>query len=279
MKTIVTHMSPDLDAIGSSWLVKKYMPGWDEAPVTFVPAGKTLAGMKPDDDEDIIHVDTGLGRFDHHQLDDENQCATRRVFDYLAEKNFIPKHDLDSLSRIVNFATKIDHFQEVFYTDPTADVYDFSLNQLIEGLKGVIKNDAEVCRIGFQLLDAELTVFKRKIRAEEELKEGLIFQTKWGKALAIESKNDEIIKYAQKSGYVIVVRKDPKEGHIRIKSLPLKKIDLTPVYEQIKKIDKKASWFFHISRHMLLNGSSKNPDSVPSALTLKRVVEIIKKIA
>lgn len=278
MKTIVTHMSPDLDAIGSSWLVKKYLPDWDEATVIFVPAGKTLGSMSPDEDPDIIHVDTGLGKFDHHQLDDEGQCATRRVFEYLTEKNLIPKKDWDALARIVDFATKIDHFQEVFFHDPTADIYDFSLNQLIEGLKGVIKNDAEVCNIGYNLLEAQLIVFKRKVHAERELKEGLIFKTKWGKALAIESKNDEIIKYAQKFGYVLVVRRDPEAGHIRIKSLPLKTIDLTPVYKKIISIDKKASWFFHISRHMLLNGSSKNPDSVPSALTLKRVVEIIKNI-
>lgn len=272
-------MSPDLDAIGSSWLIKKYLPDWDEATVMFVPAGKTLGGMSPDEDSDIIHVDTGLGKFDHHQLDDENQCATRRVFDYLTEKHLIPKKDWDALARIVDFATKIDHFQEVFYHEPTSDIYDFSLNQLIEGLKGVIKNDAEVCSIGYSLLEAQLIVFKRKVHAERELKEGLIFQTKWGKALAIESKNDEIIKYAQKCGYVLVVRRDPEAGHIRIKSLPLKTIDLTPVHEKIVSIDKKASWFFHVSKHMLLNGSSKNPDSIPSALTLKRVVEIIKKIA
>jgi len=40
MKIIVTHMSPDWDAITSVWLLKKYLMGWQEAEVRFVPAGQ-----------------------------------------------------------------------------------------------------------------------------------------------------------------------------------------------------------------------------------------------
>ena len=32
-------MSPDLDAIGSVWVIKKFLPGWKDADVEFVPAG------------------------------------------------------------------------------------------------------------------------------------------------------------------------------------------------------------------------------------------------
>ncbi len=86
-KLIVTHMSPDLDAISSSWLIKRYLPEWESADHDFVPAGQTLNGMQPDSDPNVIHVDTGLGRFDHHQLS-EKSSATKRVFDYLTESGY-----------------------------------------------------------------------------------------------------------------------------------------------------------------------------------------------
>jgi hypothetical protein len=76
MKTVVTHIGPDLDAITSVWLVKTYFPGWEEAHMAFVPAGTTLRGEPPDSDPEIIHVDTGFGDFDHHQTD-EDTCAAK----------------------------------------------------------------------------------------------------------------------------------------------------------------------------------------------------------
>src|SRR3989338_2555033 len=241
MKTIVPHVSVDLDAVTSSWLVVRYMPGWTEAGFNFVPAGTTLNGADPDEDLNIIHVDTGLGKFDHHQFADNKLSATKRVFDYLQEKSYVKKTDLPALSRIVEFVTLIDNFGEVYFPDPTSDIYDFSLYQLTEGLKQLGKKDEEVVRIMFTLLDATLELFKKKINAEDEVKKGYIFKTKWGKSLALETQNE---------------------------------IDLTPVHEEIVKKDPSATWFLHSSKHMLLNGSSKNPTAVASNLPLKKVVEI-----
>jgi nanoRNase/pAp phosphatase (c-di-AMP/oligoRNAs hydrolase) len=67
MKILVTHFSPDLDAISSCWLIKRYLPDWHTASIKFVPAGQTFENKPVDSVSNIIHVDTGLGRFDHHQ--------------------------------------------------------------------------------------------------------------------------------------------------------------------------------------------------------------------
>jgi len=42
MKIIVTHTSPDLDAIVSVWLVKKFLPGWQDVKFEFVSAGDRI---------------------------------------------------------------------------------------------------------------------------------------------------------------------------------------------------------------------------------------------
>ena len=87
MKIIVTHINPDQDAISSVWLVKRFFPGWDKAEVKFVPAGKTLNSNSPDNDPEIIHVDTGLGKFDHHTTGDKTVCAAVKVLVEIKEKN------------------------------------------------------------------------------------------------------------------------------------------------------------------------------------------------
>ena len=84
MKTIVTHIGPDLDAITSLWLIKTRFPGWEEASIAFVPAGKTLHDAPPDEAPDIIHVDTGFGKYDHHQSDADT-CAAQLVYQTVKE--------------------------------------------------------------------------------------------------------------------------------------------------------------------------------------------------
>ena len=46
MKIVVTHTSPDMDAITSVWLIKKFLPGWETATVRFVPAGERIDSGK-----------------------------------------------------------------------------------------------------------------------------------------------------------------------------------------------------------------------------------------
>src|SRR3989344_2795211 len=120
MKTVVTHLSPDLDAICAVWLIKKYLKGWEDASVDCVPTGSTLNGQKVDSDDDIIHVDTGYGKFDHHDTSDY-VCAARLVFDDLKKKKQISRHDLESVDRLVEIVTFSDHFQQVFFPNPDID--------------------------------------------------------------------------------------------------------------------------------------------------------------
>lgn len=278
MKTIVAHVSVDLDAISSAWLIKRFRPHWENAQLKFVPAGTTLDNKPPDENPEIAHVDTGLGMFDHHQIKDHNLCAAKRVFDYLVKEKHIKKHDIEPLSRMVDFVVQIDNFKEAFWPDPTADVYDFALHQIIEGIKGNVTHDEERCELGFQMLDGVLQIFRNKVRAEEEIKKGLIFKSHWGRSLALETRNEEAMRLAILSGFDLVVRKDIERGNVRIKTRPDEKLDLTPLHEKLKAADPEATWFLHVSKNMLLNGTSKNPTMKPSKLPLQKVIEIVKKI-
>ena len=277
IKTLVTHISPDLDAITSMWLIVRNLHGWEHPQIFFVPAGQTLNNEHPDDNPDIIHVDTGMGKFDHHQLK-KRTSAARRVLDYVKEHGQIRKTNEEPLERLVDVVTLYDNFGEANFPDPTNDIYNFSINEIISGLKVVLEDDHEAVEHTFIMLDALLLSIKNKMSAEEEMKKGITIRTKWGKSLIVETSNDEVLKQGLKSGYTFIARKDPNRGIIRIKTLPDKDYDLTPLYEAILKQDKKGTWFLHSSKNMLLNGSSKNENSVASPLTAAKLIEIIKSV-
>jgi hypothetical protein len=278
MKVLVTHISPDMDAATGVWLIRKYLPGWKDAKLEFVPTGSTLDKMQPDADPDIIHVDTGLGKFDHHQFK-EKLSAAAIVYRYLKENKHLPIYDVEPLERLTNFVNTIDNFGEVYFPDATADVYDFTIYQLIEGLKPTMPGNEDLINFISAALEGVLQVLKNKMRAEKDIPNGTVVPISWGKALVIESKNEELIKLAQKMGFQLVARRDPARGFIRIKCIPEDRFDLTWLHDEIVKQDKTGNWFLHASKHMLLNGSSKNPDFFKSSsLNLQDLIELIRKI-
>src|SRR3989344_5251313 len=226
MKYIVTHSSPDLDAITSVWLIKRFLQGWEDAVCQFVPAGERSGngkwqmanGKSPIEkigDDEIIHVDTGLGPLDHHQTADTNVCAASLTLDFIKrtinnQQSTINKEKLEALKRMV---------KEVFWKDPTADYHEFSLVGILDGLK-VMKPDQDDYYLKFvmQCLDAILHQFENRIWAEQEIKDnGKVFNTRFGKGIGFETINDTVIKLSQKMGYVIAVRKDPRKGYVRVK--------------------------------------------------------------
>ncbi len=275
MKTIVAHIGPDLDAITSIWLVKTFLPGWEEASVAFVPAGTTLEGKPPDYSPEILHVDTGFGKFDHHQTD-ADICAALLVYEEIKRQ----KDSDPALERMMVLVNDVDHFREVFYPNPTADFWDFGIVTQIDGWRLIFSdNPIKIVELGMQGLDAIYKVFQNKIWAEKELKEkGVEFTTIWGKAIGVETTNDEVVHLGQKMGYVLVVRKDPKKGYLRIKAIPKAEIDLTGVYNTLSASEPEATWFLHASRHMLLNGSTKNPTMKPTRKSLSEIIEVIKNV-
>ncbi|OGH37724.1 MAG: hypothetical protein A3B44_00450 [Candidatus Levybacteria bacterium RIFCSPLOWO2_01_FULL_38_21] len=315
MKIIIGHSSPDLDAITSVWLIKRFLPGWEDAVVRFVPAGERIGksaevappgrgsprnAIEKIGDDEVIHVDTGLGPLDHHQVADTNVCAASLTFDFVKrvqnsefriQSSEGVKDRMEAVGRMVKVVVDVDHFKEVFWKDPTADYHEFSLVGILDGLK-VQRPDQDEYYVGFvmQCLDAVLHEFENRIWAEREIKEkGKKFKTRYGRGIGFETINDTVIKLSQKMGYVIVVRKDPRKGYVRIKAKPLstinnqqstinKNIDLTLVYERLKKMDPQATWFLHIGRKMLLNGSVKNPKMKPTKLSLTEIIKVLEKI-
>jgi hypothetical protein len=277
MKTIVIHPSVDLDCIAASWIIMRNFPEWDEAKIEYIPYGGLWENVPVDENPNVLYVDVGQGRFDHHQRA-EYTSATKLVYEYACEKNYIEGKSVEALARLVALVNEIDHFAEWNYPEAASDRWDLSLFQIMAGLKQKGYKDEKLIDLVFAALDGVLQLLKNKIKAEGEIKQGYVFTSRWGKTLCMNSSNDEAMRLAQKTGYHMVVTKNPEDGGVRIKTVPLQTLDLTPLYERITEKDKTGTWYLHISKHMLLNGSKKKPGFVPSPLILQQLIEIIRSL-
>jgi len=285
MKLIVTHHAPDLDAIAAVWLFKRFdSQTYADAKVAFVSPGEKISeydrAQLHFNEEEVTHVDTGLGEFDHHQAERarEKNCAASLIFDHLSQLH--PELIQDqALKTIINFAIEIDHFQEIYWPNPSDERYKFMIHELISGLEKLEYHDNDsMLHFGMTCLDAAYQNLKDHFKAISILEERkIIFTINAGQVLAIATNNDQTIKLAQKQGYVIAVRKDPDEGHMRIKARPDSKIDLRPLYDKILELDHEGDWFYHQGGKMLLNGSGKS-QQVPTPLSLEKIIELIKEI-
>lgn len=292
-KLLVTHHAPDLDAIGSVWLFKRFDAiNYASAKIAFVDPGDTISLQDCEKNyncqlHEVTHVDTGLGEFDHHQVERAKPdiSASSLVYDYICQHYPDKKDDL-ALKAIVKHITKIDHFAEIYWPEADEDRFMFSLHSLIHGHEFVnLRDDESQLNFGLNGLDFAYAALTQRYKAKEAIREkGLEFTTSIGKCLAIESGNDDTIKLAQIQGYQLVIRKDPEQGFIRIKARPDTKnadgsdFNLKKLEEAIVKIDQSATWFYHAGGKMLLNGSSGWHQKKASKLSLKQIVELIKKI-
>jgi hypothetical protein len=162
-KIIVTHFNPDLDAIGSCWLLKRFAPDFKQAQLEFVAAGETYQNQKVDTNEEVIHVDTGMGQFDHHQRDESSTCAMKLVFNYLKSRYDHLKKD-KALIQLIEVVRQLDHFEEVLWPEPDADRYDFLLDQILDGLKNSARaNDYDLIDLGFMGLDGVYSSLKSRV--------------------------------------------------------------------------------------------------------------------
>jgi len=286
---IVTHHAPDLDAIASTWLLKRFdNQQYADAKISFVNPGSTISLDKAQELgfelHNVTHVDTGLGRFDHHQPERGQQrvTATSLVYDHLVNQE--PRlEDNEALSILTEFVTQIDHFEEIYWPEAESYRYTFMIHDLIKGVEFCDPHDDDSqMRFGMQCLDYAYASLKQQVKAREIItQKGEEFEFEYKdktiKALALLTRNDDTLKIAQKQGYELVVRKDPKKGHIRIKVRPDSTVTLENLHKVIIKKDPHATWFYHQSGKMLINGSRKHLNQEPSSLTLDEVVTTIKE--
>ena len=281
-KIVVTHINPDLDAMTAVWLLRRFHPDFGEARIEFIYAGATFEDKPVDSDPMVVHVDTGWGKFDHHQTG-ERTCAAKLVWDWIKQAKPSVGED-EALRRLIEVVLTIDvEAEDLRYPDPGADRYAFLFNErkIISGWQRRYpgKSDQHL-EWGMIVLDGIYENLKSKLAAEKVLAtEGERFETRWGKGVAAETNVFGFMPLAQSQGVAVVALKDKKKGHVRIHGLDSaghQPVDFSTAAEKLRQKDPQATWFLHASKKLLLNGSTVNPSMVPTKLSLIEVVEVLK---
>lgn len=282
---IVTHKSPDLDAITSVWLFQRFdAQNMAQAKVAFVNPGETISphmaeqfGALP---HEVIHVDTGLGEFDHHQEDRGQQylSAAKLVYEHLCHQH--PELAADkALSYLVGHVTDIDQYAQVNWPESKTPRSRFTIEELISGFTLLPNFDDErMVETGKSLLDSAYASLGLFLEAAEELKSAETIALKQGYCVGVLASNDYVIDVAQMQGAGMVVKKDPELGNIRIKCRPDFPDSLARLRDAILERDKEGTWYYHPSGKMLLNGSTKKPDQKPSPLQLHDILSLVKEL-
>ena len=285
MKLLVTHHAPDIDAITSVWILKRFDTDpehFADAKIEFVDAGKSMTANQAAEFgatlADVTHVDTGEGEFDHHQKEHANQrlCASSLVYTHVKKVNPTLANDWP-LQQIVEYALADDHFEDYFFPDADSVRHLFALRWIIKGAESsALHDDDSQMQFGFRMLDAIYQSLKDRYHADKEIEKGIMFESKWGKSLGMQTSNSSAVRFAQLKGYTLVIQKDPKRGGVNIKAAPVREYDLTTLYEGILQKDKVGGWYFHNGKRMIINNSS-HADQKPTPLTLEQIIEIAKE--
>ncbi|MFN8534911.1 MAG: hypothetical protein U0556_15345 [Dehalococcoidia bacterium] len=269
MPTIVSHLSPDLDSITATWIVLRF-GGLAGADVAFVRAGTTLDGQLADSDPAVVHVDTGFGRFDHHQPEvaAPDVCASSLAANALAP-------DDRALRRLVAYVVEVDNGRQ-----PTEEaLHPFAATGLIHGLNQAYPDDPErVMRTMLPLLDAWYQVAQTEADAEDDLARAEWFETPWGPGVALAERAGGTQQHAYAHGAVLYVSRSP-EGWHRLTARGGTNVDLREVAEIIRQREPDVDWYLHPSNKLLLNGSKKAPPAVLTRLSLDDLVAFVRRPA
>lgn len=276
-KMIVTHIHPDLDAIMSSWLLVRFnQPQFGDAKFEFVPAPHTYKDLPPDNDPNVVHVDVGMGRFDHHMPGGFSTCASKLVWEELIALSLITEDD-KALKEMVSIALEVDTFADCYWPGTDNPRMALMLHEIIPALHRLQLYDNEaVLRMVFVYLDATYQRLKDWEKGKDAIMEGTEFDSAWGKGIAVTTAADDVSKIAQKMGYAIVVISDLNKGFLKIKTAPAVKLPLKPLYDKISKRENPERWVYHNSGHMLFSGSDKGSLKEQTELHLNDLLEMIE---
>lgn len=175
-KLIITHSSPDFDAITYLWLLKRFVPKFKDAEIKLLSFSQNDQDMleKADSVGDIGSIyHPATWRFDHHHLsgtESTNTCAAKMAWEYL----LFLQIDVTYLSSLI----EVIHMGDLAITDPVG------IHVILWGA-GLQKNpltdqrltDQEMIATGFDLLDRAAAWLKHKAILSTELDEKVIWKS------------------------------------------------------------------------------------------------------
>ena len=292
-RAIVTHPSPDLDALVSVYLLRRYggelCPGSDRCPLRFEsPAGVEAAGG-PEVLEALgdLVVDLGGGRFDNHPRADRpgsgdlEASASELVAEHLGVRA------LPELDKLLTFCARQDlKGQSIRSRDPVD--HAMAIPAIIDGLNRLHPGDGAAVYGAIEpVLDAIVASEKAWVDALADAEKGLRHEVGGVQVLAMESTSSAaaragryvgadllVVRYLPQGHVAFTIKRDGPLGRLTLDGLAsrVRRAELAargaPTGKVLQEVGMHGGWFLHQSRKILNKGSPKAPDVEPTVLTL-----------
>ncbi len=268
-KTIVSHIRPHLDEVLAAWMLKRYLPEFKDAALEFIPTGKDGGEKAVVPGKDYVGV--GRGRFDEHK-GDESDCAASLVFKHLLEQKVeIDSLQLRGLAKLVEWVREGDLGLQNRIPNRTFGVH--SILAYHRALSG--QGDQGVMALGFTICDALLASQMDVAQLEEDWDKRTEFVSIYGPAVAFISSCRDQDTFAYQHGFDLAVYINKERTYHNIRAFAGSRIDLTPLYLQLKQVEPEADWYFHHSKKMLICGGDLTAGARSSKLSLEWLVDAL----
>lgn len=280
---IVTHVSPDIDAIASCWLLQRF-GGLDDEAIAFVNTGSPDPAILA---EAQSVVDTGRVydpkrlRFDHHHLPGvlaNEQCAAAMVYDALCEV----RSDLGYLAPLVALVNSGDTGRQ----DNGADwSRSLGIHALLSAQKARRLSDADLLAFGYSLLDLLAERLQGRQEAARALETAMVYRSADGLVWALDGAPQGATWAAFEAGARLVVFHSPGEETTAVGvqragewqephcgTLVLAAMERPTDAETRAEL---ATWFRHNAGFFSGRGTAKAPDPRPLAASFVGLAQAI----
>lgn len=279
---IVTHTSPDWDAIGAVWLLKRF-GGLADAPVAFVNTGNpdpTILASAAAVVDTGREYDPARRRYDHHQFpgaDANLDCATSIVF--ADEVNSPTTFYLEPLVKLI-------------YDGDTGkpganESRERGIHALLSAKKTLKWSDAQLLEWGMAILDdLELSLRMRAI-GRQTLTKHTVYRSDDGLVVALKDAPPHATSAAHEAGARLVLFQSASEGTNAIgvmrageqrepscgdlvrsildyaPAIRMKQTVATTTVAAQAVFDELRTWYLHEAGFFAGRGTAKAPDSRP----------------
>ena len=283
MKYLITHINPHLDEIFAIWLTRKFHPGFKKAKIDFVPSGQpgeiTYNKKLPDTDPNIVFLGVGAGKFDEHWGKKGEVTAVDLVWDWLKSSLRLPKEkaEINALKQIADFAFKDDMAE---LKNINQEIMDFSISNVLAGSNFAF-DSLKTVEIGLAMIDSLYPLFIKKQEAVKAFEKRIDFQTKWGRASAIEDElipGDPFDALTYNNGGILMILVDNKNGYRQFRAKSDSQVDLTKVFEKVRKLEPEVDWWLHPNKRLLVSGGNVTVGKkmALSRLTRNDLINLVK---
>lgn len=295
MATIVTHTSPDWDAIGAVWLLLRF-GGLADADVVFVNTGQP-----GDIGSATAVVDTGREldplrlRFDHHQLPgaEANECsATSLVFQWLHTDD----NRLEYLAPLIDLIYAGDTGRAGYGADTSRMV---GIHALLSAWKARGLDDHALLMSGLDTLDTLNDHLRLRAEARAALVGRVVYRSDDGLIVAIKNAPPHATSAAHEMGARLVVfqsdgeatnaigimrageQQEPHVGRLvqaildRAPRVFMEQTVATTPQAVQAMIAELQSWFLHNGGFFAGRGTAKAPDPRPIDADLRDIAAAI----